>query len=279
MPPSLVDVVAKMRAAEAQRAARTAASAASAARSAEAAARHVDLEAARTHPAVLALSPQRRSEVRLLARLVRDGLAFLAIEAMPPAKVTEVANTSARAAGEAQGVLSRTTVARHMAFLQRYGLIPGVAPAAEVTRAEATRSVALLVRLHPGERDRWHAAAQAAGQAKTATWVREVVEAAVAAQSPPGTSSTATKTVQPAKSPTSNTAGAAAGQVPPALLTALARIGINLNQLVRRVNADARAGREPAAMAKEVARLRAEFVRLRTELTRTEPTHLQGAQQ
>lgn len=84
------------------------------------------------------------------------------------------------------------------------------------------RSVALVVRLTPAERDAWHAAARAAGRGKTASWVREVVsERAVGGPTRAGSG--------------------ADGEVA-RVRAELARIGNNLNQLTHQANAGALGG-------------------------------------
>lgn len=83
------------------------------------------------------------------------------------------------------------------------------------------RAVGLMVRLTPGERASWHEAARAAGRGKTAAWVREVVTAHLEG----GSSRPAAADAEVAR-----------------VRAELARIGNNLNQLARQVNAGALGG-------------------------------------
>lgn len=97
------------------------------------------------------------------------------------------------------------------------------APEAEPAPAvkAGARSVGLVVRLTPQEREVWHAAARVAGRGKTAAWVREVVAAHLKGGSPRAVGAD------------SEVARARAE---------LARIGNNLNQLAHQANAGALGG-------------------------------------
>lgn len=83
------------------------------------------------------------------------------------------------------------------------------------------RSVGLVVRLTPQEREVWHAAARVAGRGKTAAWVRDVVTDHMKGGSPRAVGADAEVARARAE---------------------LARIGNNLNQLAHQANAGALGG-------------------------------------
>lgn len=117
---------------------------------------------------------------------------------------------------------------------------PLAEPVADPPPAAESRSVGLVVRLTPAEREAWHAAAREAGRGKTAAWVREVVSERLEGGAPVG------------RGPDPEVARVRAE---------LARIGSNINQLTYQVNAGALGG--PAVQA---AMLRQPLDRVLVEL-------------